>query len=85
MKIEYQTQDGGEAEESRLLITSWFFDWREHNRLVDEILFCAPRLRAVDEGFFRRTTIISGATAWVMCAEVVAEENGFDVQVVDHE
>lgn len=50
MKIEYQ--DGGE--ESRLLITSWFFDWREHNRLVDEVLFCAPRLRAVDEGFFRR-------------------------------
>lgn len=38
MKIEYQ--DGGE--ESCLLITSWFFDWREHNRLVDEILFCAP-------------------------------------------
>lgn len=29
MKIEYQ--DGGE--ESRLLITSWFFDWREHKRL----------------------------------------------------
>lgn len=50
MKIEYQ--DGGE--ESRLLITSWFFDWREHNRLVDEVLFCAPRLRAVDEGFFQK-------------------------------
>ncbi|ECI0838876.1 hypothetical protein AU892_16880 [Salmonella enterica subsp. diarizonae] len=76
MKIEYQ--DGGE--ESRLLITSWFFDWREHNRLVDEVLFCAPRFRAVDEGFLRRTTVISGATAWVMCAEVVVEENGYEVR-----
>ncbi|EJW3678431.1 hypothetical protein OB138_000396 [Salmonella enterica] len=78
MKIEYQ--DGGE--ESRLLITSWFFDWREHNRLVDEVLFCAPGLRAVDEGFFRRTTVISGATAWVMCAEVTVEENGYEVRRV---
>ncbi|ECF2366364.1 hypothetical protein E1890_16980 [Salmonella enterica subsp. enterica serovar Mountpleasant] len=81
MKIEYQ--DGGE--ESRLLITSWFFDWKEHNRLVDEILFCAPRLRAVDEGFLRRTTIISGKMAYVLCGEVVAEENGFDVQAVNDE
>ncbi|HEB0785152.1 TPA: hypothetical protein RY256_002608 [Salmonella enterica] len=81
MKIEYQ----GGGEESRLLITSWFFDWREHNRLVDEILFCAPRLRAVDEGFLRRTTIISGKTAYVLCAEVVVEENGFDVQVTSYE
>ncbi|EEB7410570.1 hypothetical protein GL503_26495 [Salmonella enterica] len=82
MKIEYQ--DGGE--ESRLLITSWFFDWREHNRLVDEMLFRTPQLRAEDETFFfRRTTIISGKTAYVMCAEIVAEENGFDIQVVAHE
>ncbi|EBA1657938.1 hypothetical protein HW82_26620 [Salmonella enterica] len=82
MKIEYQ--DGGE--ESRLFITSWFFDWREHNRLVDEMLFRATQLRAEDETFFfRRTTIISGKTAYVMCAEIVAEENGFDIQVVAHE
>ncbi|EDU5072568.1 hypothetical protein GVC62_005192 [Salmonella enterica] len=66
MRVEYQ--DGGE--ESRLLITSWFFDWREHNRLVDE-------------GFFRRTTVISGATAWVMCAEVTVEESGYEVRRVD--
>ncbi|EMK7147942.1 hypothetical protein V9U78_004195, partial [Salmonella enterica subsp. enterica serovar Newport] len=67
MKIEYQ--DGGI--ESRLIITSWFFDWRVHNRLVDEILFRTPQLRAEDEGFFRKTTIISGKTAYVLCAEVV--------------
>lgn len=66
--------------ESCLIITSWFFDWREHNRLVDEVLFCAPRLRTVDEGFLRRTTVISGATARVMCAEVVVEENGYEVR-----
>ncbi|HBL9999089.1 TPA: hypothetical protein LT059_003626 [Salmonella enterica subsp. enterica serovar Kodjovi] len=76
MKIEYQ--DGGT--ESRLIITSWFFDWRVHNRLVDEILFRTPQLRAEDEGFFRKTTIISGKTAYVLCAEVVAEENGFEVR-----
>ncbi|EAW2934335.1 hypothetical protein MLB55_003531 [Salmonella enterica] len=76
MKIEYQ--DGGI--ESRLIITSWFFDWRVHNRLVDEILFRTPQLRAEDEGFFRKTTIISGKTAYVLCAEVVAEENGFEVR-----
>ncbi|EJJ1911861.1 hypothetical protein QWP53_001813 [Salmonella enterica] len=76
MKIEYQ--DGGT--ESRLIITSWFFDWRGHNRLVDEILFRTPQLRAEDEGFFRKTTIISGKTAYVLCAEVVAEENGFEVR-----
>ncbi|EEM1821164.1 hypothetical protein GKA92_23920 [Salmonella enterica subsp. enterica] len=76
MKIEYQ--DGGT--ESRLIITSWLFDWRTHNRLVDEILFRTPQLRAEDEGFFRKTTIISGKTAYVLCAEVVAEENGFEVR-----
>ncbi|ECA0404368.1 hypothetical protein EIL26_21290 [Salmonella enterica subsp. enterica serovar Newport] len=78
MKIEYQ--DGGT--ESRLIITSWFFDWRTHNRLVDEMLFRTPQLRAEDEGFFRKTTIISGKTAYVLCAEVVAEENGYAVREV---
>lgn len=81
MKIEYQ--DGGS--DSRLIITSWVFEWRTHNRLVDEMLFRTPHLCAEDEGFFRRTTVISGKTAYVLCAEIVAEENGFDVQVVDHE
>ncbi|EDT6780967.1 hypothetical protein AC861_002769 [Salmonella enterica subsp. enterica] len=76
MIVEYQ--DGGE--ESRLLITSCFFERREHNRLVDEVLFNVPGLRAVDEGFLRRTTVISGATAWVMCAEVTVEENGYEVR-----
>lgn len=72
--------------ESCLVITSWFFDWRAHNRLVDEMLFRTPQLRAEDETFFfRRSTIIYGKTAYVMCAEVVAEENGFDVQEVDCE
>ncbi|EAU5657268.1 hypothetical protein EF890_23515 [Salmonella enterica] len=78
MKIEYQ--DGGEK--SRLIITSWFFERERHNRLVDGILFCAPGLRTVDEGFFRRTTVISGATAWVMCAEIMVEENGYEVRRV---
>lgn len=82
MKIE--CLDGGT--ESCLVITSWFFEWLTHNRLVDEMLFRTPQLRAEDEVFlFRRTTIISGKTAYVMCAEVVAEENGFDVQEVDYE
>lgn len=82
MKIEYQ--DGGT--DSRLVITSWFFEWPTHNRLVDEILFRTPQLRAEDEVFlFRRTTVISGKTAYVLCAEIVAEENGFDVQVVSYE
>lgn len=76
MKIEYQ--DGGT--ESRLIITSWFFDWRAHNRLVDEILFRTPQLRAEDEGFFRKTTIISGKTAYVLCAEVVVEDYGYEVR-----
>ncbi|EDY2187969.1 hypothetical protein GTE46_004684 [Salmonella enterica subsp. enterica] len=79
MKIEYQ--DSGA--ESRLIITSWFFDWRTHNRLVDEMLFRTPQLQAGDEGFFRRTTTISGKTAYVLCAEVVAEENGFEVREVN--
>lgn len=82
MKIE--CLDGGT--ESCLVITSWFFDWRAHNRLVDEMLFRTPQLRAEDRGsLFRRRTIIYGNTAYVMCAEVVAEENGFDVQEVDCE
>lgn len=72
--------------ESCLIITSWFFDWRAHNRLVDEMLFRTPQLRTEERGFlFRRRTIISGKTAYVMCAEVVAEENGFDVQEVDYD
>lgn len=78
MQIDYQ--DGGA--ESRLIITSWFFDWREHNRLVDEMLFRTPQLRAEDDGIFRRTTVLSGKTAYVLCAEIVAEENGFDVREV---
>ncbi|HEA2148059.1 TPA: hypothetical protein RU621_004843 [Salmonella enterica] len=76
--------DGGA--DSCLIITSWFFEWLTHNRLVDEMLFRTPQLRAEDEVFlFRRTTIISGKTAYVLCAEVVAKENGFDVQVVSYE
>ncbi|EAU3167039.1 hypothetical protein D7U34_04435 [Salmonella enterica] len=78
MKIEYQ--DGGT--ESRLIITSWFFDWRTHNRLVDEILFRTPHLRAENEGFFMKTTIISGKTAYVLCAEVVVEDCGYEVREV---
>ncbi|EOV0284985.1 hypothetical protein ACOIP5_003961 [Salmonella enterica] len=82
MKIEY-LDDGAD---SCLIITSWFFEWLTHKRLVDEMLFRTHQLRAEDEVFlFRRTTIISGKTAYVLCAEVVAEENGFDVQVVSYE
>ncbi|EBZ3774712.1 hypothetical protein AID08_05920 [Salmonella enterica subsp. enterica serovar Minnesota] len=76
MKIEYQ--DGGE--EPRLIITSSIFERGEHDCLVDEILFGVPTLQAVSKGFFRRTTVISGATAWVMCAEVTVEENGYEVR-----
>ncbi|EAA9526565.1 hypothetical protein PQY04_001648 [Salmonella enterica] len=76
MQIDYQ--DGGS--EARLIITSWFFDWREHNRLVDEMLLRVPHLRAEDEGFLWRTTVMSGLTAYVLCAEVIAEENGFEVR-----
>lgn len=82
MKIE--SLNGGS--DSCLIITSWVFEWRTHNRLVNEMLFRTPQLRAEDEVFlFRRTTIISGKTAYVMCAEIVAKENGFDVQVVSYE
>ncbi|HDP0319377.1 TPA: hypothetical protein P5S08_004604 [Salmonella enterica subsp. enterica serovar Concord] len=81
MKIEYQ--DEGEA--SRMMITSWLFDWQTHNRLVDEMLSRIPQLRAVDEGFFRRTTVLSGRTAHILCAEVIAEEYGFEVREVSHE
>lgn len=82
MKIE--CLNGGD--DSCLIITSWFFEWLTHNRLVDEMLFRTPQLRAEDEVFlFRRTTIISGKMAYVLCAGVVAEENGFDVQVVSYE
>ncbi|EAQ6132181.1 hypothetical protein AXA88_26550 [Salmonella enterica] len=82
MKIE--CLDGGN--DSLLIITSWVFEWRTHNRLVDEMLFRTPQLRAEERGsLFRQRTIVYGKTAYVMCAEVVAEENGFDVQVVSYE
>lgn len=82
MKIE--CLNGGD--DSCLIITSWVFEWRTHNRLVDEMLFRTPQLRAEERGFlFRRRTIVYGKTAYVLCAEVVAEENGFDVQVVSYE
>lgn len=45
MKIE--CLDGGN--DSLLIITSWVFEWRTHNRLVDEMLFRTPQLRA-EEG-----------------------------------
>ncbi|ECL8477694.1 hypothetical protein FTZ03_11755 [Salmonella enterica] len=73
MKIEYQ--DGGE--ESRLIITSSIFERGEHDCLVDEILFGVPTLQAVSKGFFRRTTVISGATPCIWCAEVIAGERGW--------
>ncbi|ELD4017811.1 hypothetical protein QI600_003656 [Salmonella enterica] len=80
MKIECEYQAG--CTESRLIITSWFLDWQAHNNLVDEILFRVPQLRAVDEGFFRRTTVVSGVTAHIMCAEVVVEDYGYEVREV---
>ncbi|ECO8398763.1 hypothetical protein AATK55_001745 [Salmonella enterica] len=76
MKIEYQ--NGGEK--SRLIITSGFLWWRKHVRLVDEILLRVPELRAVSEGFFIVTTTVSGFTADVLRAEIIAENLGFKVQ-----
>ncbi|EJC9531074.1 hypothetical protein M1B52_001569 [Salmonella enterica] len=76
MKIEYQ--DGGE--ESRLIITSSIFERGEHDCLVDEILFGVPTMQAVSKGFFRRTTVISGATPCIWCAEVIAGESGVEVR-----
>lgn len=83
MKIE--CLNGGD--DSSLIITSWFFEWLTHNRLVDEMLFRIPQLHTEERGrfLFRRRTIVYGKTAYVLCAEVVAEENGFDVQVVSYE
>ncbi|EOC0702464.1 hypothetical protein ACIU3Q_005670 [Salmonella enterica subsp. enterica serovar Kokomlemle] len=78
MKIEFQ--EGGI--ESRIVITSWFLDWQAHNSLVSDMLFSAPQLRAVDNGFIRRDTVISGKTPYVMVAEIVAEENGYEVRRV---
>ncbi|HGJ4159405.1 TPA: hypothetical protein ACJGMW_004490 [Salmonella enterica subsp. enterica serovar Grumpensis] len=76
MKIEYQ--EGGA--ESRLVITSGFLWWRKHIHLVDEILLRVPQQRAVSEGFFIVTTTVSGFTADVLRAEIIAENLGFKIQ-----
>lgn len=76
MKIEFL--DCGA--ESCIAITSWFLDWQVHDRLVSDMLFSAPQLRATDNGFIRRRTVISGKTPYVMVAEIVAEENGYEVR-----
>ncbi|EDX0371740.1 hypothetical protein GTL21_002385 [Salmonella enterica] len=78
MKIEYQ--DAGM--EARLIITSSLLWWRKHIHLVDEILLRVPQLRAVSEGFFIVTTTVSGFTADVLLAEVIAEELDYQVTVV---
>ncbi|ECE2104693.1 hypothetical protein ZQ34_004826 [Salmonella enterica subsp. salamae] len=78
MKIEYQ--EGGV--ESRPVITSGFIWWRKHIHLVDEILLRVPQLRAVSEGFFIMTTIISGFTVDVLLAEETAEELGYQLTEV---
>ncbi|EGR9571016.1 hypothetical protein I4Z71_002922 [Salmonella enterica subsp. enterica serovar Grumpensis] len=78
MKIEYQ--DAGM--ESRLIITSSFLWWRKHIHLVDGILLRVPQLRAVSEGFFILTTIISGFTVDVLRAEVTTEELDYQVTEV---
>ncbi|CAD6040665.1 hypothetical protein [Escherichia coli] len=76
MKIEYRN----DGEESSLIITSWIFERGWHNRFVDEVLFGVPGLRAESRGFFRRTTVISGAMPCIWCAEVIAGESGVEVR-----
>ncbi|EEG2531145.1 hypothetical protein GYD82_003737 [Salmonella enterica] len=70
MKTEYQ--DAGM--EARLIISSPIFSVQKHNRLVDEILLRVPQLREESEGFFIRTTCISGCVADVLLAEEVARQ-----------
>ncbi|HAK8205127.1 TPA: hypothetical protein H2W01_004802 [Salmonella enterica] len=75
MKVEYQ--DAGH--EARLIITSSLAGWKKHIHLVDEILLRVPQLRAETEGVFIVTTTVSGFTADVLRAEIIAEEYGFPV------
>ncbi|EBQ9005285.1 hypothetical protein [Salmonella enterica] len=75
MKIEYQ--DAGM--EARLIITSSLLWWRKHIHLVDEILLRAPQLRAVSEGCFIMSTVISGHTSDVLLSEMIVEGMGYKV------
>ncbi|EAX5231300.1 hypothetical protein FDZ39_18460 [Salmonella enterica] len=75
MKIEYQ--DAGM--EARLIITSSLLWWRKHIHLVDEILLRVPQLRAVSEGCFIMSTVISGQTSDVLLAEMIVEGMGYKV------
>ncbi|EJF1946160.1 hypothetical protein M8A54_000369 [Salmonella enterica] len=77
MKIKRQDAEG----ESRLIITSHLLELVKVDRLVDEILCGAPRVRAYRSGFLFMTTVIVGEPVWIMCAEVVLGAAGFEVMV----
>ncbi|ECF5902031.1 hypothetical protein YL93_17560 [Salmonella enterica subsp. enterica serovar Montevideo] len=75
MKIEYQ--NGGM--DARLIITWTIFSLRKHSLLVSEILLRVPGVRVESDGFFMIRTYVSGGVDSVLCAELIAEEQGYEV------
>lgn len=72
MKTEYQ--DAGM--EARLIISGSILGWRKHRYLVDTILLRVPHLQSTEDYQFIMTTVISGAVADILFAEIIAEELG---------
>ncbi|HBZ9864108.1 TPA: hypothetical protein MND73_000814 [Salmonella enterica subsp. houtenae] len=56
MKIEYQ--DYGAV--ANIVITSTVFEFRKHNRVVDDTLLCTPGIIATRSGMFFMKTVLSG-------------------------
>ncbi|EBV5082404.1 hypothetical protein DO659_03170 [Salmonella enterica subsp. enterica serovar Minnesota] len=75
MNIEYQ--DAGS--EARLIITSSLFGWRSHRKLVNAILSEVPQLGVSEENGLMLNTMLYGPVAYVLCAEIVVEEMGYQV------
>lgn len=75
MKIEYQ--NGGM--DARLIVTWTIFSLRKHSLLVSEILLRVPGVRVESDGFFMIRTYVSGGVDSVLWAELIAEEQGYEV------
>ncbi|EBS1325917.1 hypothetical protein D6T51_17615 [Salmonella enterica subsp. enterica serovar Muenchen] len=69
----------GNTDECRLVITCHILEIGRLNRLVDEILFSMPGVRATGTGGIFLTTTITGDASLIMCVEAMLRERGYEV------
>ncbi|ECI2306489.1 hypothetical protein AH865_07815 [Salmonella enterica subsp. enterica serovar Infantis] len=69
MKIEFQ--DNGTV--ANVVITSTVFEFRKHNRVVDNVLFLTPEVVSKNSGFFIMKSVLSGEVPHALRAYRIAQ------------